>query len=79
MPTYRKNPGTERPYANERDEGGLRYRMNSASLRHIHRDQLESEGSGEYAKLFAKQEACRWQRLQSARGFGAHPPRRTPG
>jgi peptide-methionine (R)-S-oxide reductase len=38
-----------------RDEGGLRYRMNSASLRFIHRDQLESEGYGEYAKLFAKQ------------------------
>jgi SelR domain len=40
-----------------RDEGGLTYRMNSASLRFIHRDQLESEGYGEYAKLFAKQEA----------------------
>jgi peptide-methionine (R)-S-oxide reductase len=37
--------------------GGLRYRMNSASLRFIHRGQLESEGYGEYAKLFAKQEA----------------------
>ena len=52
-----EKPGTERPYANERDEDGLRYRMNSASLRLIHRDQLESEGYGEYAKLFAKQEA----------------------
>jgi peptide-methionine (R)-S-oxide reductase len=31
--------------------------MNSASLRFIHRDQLEDEGYGEYAKLFAKQEA----------------------
>jgi peptide-methionine (R)-S-oxide reductase len=40
-----------------RDKGGLRYRVNSASLRFIHRDQLESEGYGEYAKLFAKQEA----------------------
>jgi peptide-methionine (R)-S-oxide reductase len=38
-----------------RDKGGLRYRMNSASLRFIHHDQLESEGYGEYAKLFAKQ------------------------
>ena len=37
------------------DKGGLRYCMNSASLRFIHRDQLESEGYGEYAKLFAKQ------------------------
>jgi len=40
-----------------RDKGGLRYCMNSASLRFVHRDQLESEGYGEYAKLFAKQEA----------------------
>ena len=40
-----------------RDQGGLRYCMNSASLRFIHRDQLESEGYGEYSKLFAKQEA----------------------
>ena len=32
-----------------RDKGGLRYCMNSASLRFIHRDQLESEGYGEYA------------------------------
>src|SRR5947199_8075244 len=40
-----------------RDRGGLRYCMNSASLRFIHRDQLEDEGYGEYAKLFAKQEA----------------------
>jgi peptide-methionine (R)-S-oxide reductase len=31
--------------------------MNSASLRFIHRDQLESEGYGKYAKLFTKQEA----------------------
>jgi peptide-methionine (R)-S-oxide reductase len=31
--------------------------MNSASLRFIHRNQLESEGYGEYSKLFAKQEA----------------------
>ena len=40
-----------------RHKGGLRYCMNSASLRFIHRDQLESEGYGEYVKLFAKQEA----------------------
>jgi peptide-methionine (R)-S-oxide reductase len=39
------------------DQGGLRYCMNSASLRFIHRDQLESEGYGEYENLFAKQEA----------------------
>jgi hypothetical protein len=39
--------------------GGIARRdfMNSASLRFIHRDQLESEGYGEYSKLFSKQEA----------------------
>src|SRR4051794_21707510 len=39
------------------DRGGLRYCMNSASLRFIHRNQLEREGYGEYSKLFSKQEA----------------------
>ena len=39
------------------DKGGLRYCMNSASLRFIHRDQLESEGYGDYAALFSKQAA----------------------
>ena len=38
-----------------RDKGGLRYCMNSASLRFIHRDQLESEGYGEYLKLFTRE------------------------
>jgi methionine-R-sulfoxide reductase len=33
---------------------GLRYCMNSASLRFIPADRLEAEGYGEYAKLFAK-------------------------
>jgi peptide-methionine (R)-S-oxide reductase len=40
-----------------RDKGGLRYCLNSASLRFIHRDQLESEGYGKYSKLFLKQGA----------------------
>ena len=40
-----------------RDKGGSRSRMNSTSLRFIDRDQLESEGYGGPAKLFAKQEA----------------------
>lgn len=39
-----------------RDKGGLRYCINSASLRFIHRDQLESEGYGKYSTLFSKQE-----------------------
>ena len=33
---------------------GLRYCMNSASLRFIPADKLEAEGYGEYAKLFEK-------------------------
>jgi peptide-methionine (R)-S-oxide reductase len=38
-------------------EGGLRYCINSASLRFIHLDDLESQGYGEYKKLFSDQEA----------------------
>jgi peptide-methionine (R)-S-oxide reductase len=30
------------------DRGGLRYCINSASLRFIHRDDMEAEGYGEY-------------------------------
>ena len=30
------------------DQGGLRYCINSASLRFIHRDEMEAEGYGEY-------------------------------
>ena len=32
--------------------GGLRYCINSASLRFIHRDNLEAEGYGQYLSLF---------------------------
>jgi peptide-methionine (R)-S-oxide reductase len=38
-----------------RDAGGLRYCINSASLRFIPFDELEREGYGEYRKLFAQQ------------------------
>ena len=36
-----------------RDAGGLRYCINSASLRFIHRDDLESAGYGDYVHLFS--------------------------
>ena len=35
-----------------RSEGGLRYCINSAALRFIHRDNLEAEGYGHYLSLF---------------------------
>jgi peptide-methionine (R)-S-oxide reductase len=34
------------------EAGGLRYCINSASLRFIHRDDLEKEGYGDYLKFF---------------------------
>ncbi|MFC3960919.1 peptide-methionine (R)-S-oxide reductase MsrB [Nocardia jiangsuensis] len=40
-----------------RDEGGLRYCINSAALRFVHLDQLEAEGYGQYTALFTKEEA----------------------
>lgn len=35
-----------------RPEGGLRYCINSASLRFIHRDELQAQGYGQYRTLF---------------------------
>jgi len=40
-----------------RDQGGLRYCINSASLRFIPVDQLESEGYGDFRSLFTTKEA----------------------
>jgi peptide-methionine (R)-S-oxide reductase len=40
-----------------KDAGGLRYCINSASLRFIPADELEGEGYGEYVKLFEPKEA----------------------
>jgi len=39
-----------------RDAGGLRYCINSASLRFVPLDELETQGYGEYSKLFARNE-----------------------
>jgi methionine-R-sulfoxide reductase len=39
-----------------RDKGGLRYCINSASLRFIPLEELENEGYGEYRKIFEKKE-----------------------
>ena len=38
------------------DQGGLRYCINSASLRFIPADQLQKEGYGEFLPLFSKKE-----------------------
>ena len=40
-----------------RDQGGMRYCINSASLRFIPVDQLESEGYGDFSSLFTTKEA----------------------
>jgi peptide-methionine (R)-S-oxide reductase len=45
-----------------RAEGGLRYCINSASLRFVHLDDLEAEGYGEYVRLFREGD----QRKESA-------------
>ena len=36
------------------EAGGLRYCINSASLRFIHRDDLEAQGYGQYLHLFTQ-------------------------
>jgi len=38
-----------------RDKGGLRYCINSASLRFIPLEDLDGEGYGEYRKLFERE------------------------
>ena len=40
-----------------RDQGGLRYCINSASLKFIHLDDLDAAGYGDYKTLFVEQEA----------------------
>jgi peptide methionine sulfoxide reductase MsrB len=51
MPAYRKAPEAVARLTPEQfraDRGGLRYCINSASLRFIHRDNMEAEGYGAY-------------------------------
>jgi peptide methionine sulfoxide reductase MsrB len=42
-----------------REAGGLRYCINSASLRFIHLDDLEAEGYGEFKTLFESTKEAR--------------------
>lgn len=39
-----------------RDQGGMRYCVNSAALRFVPVDQLETEGYGDYRSLFTKEQ-----------------------
>jgi peptide-methionine (R)-S-oxide reductase len=47
------------------EAGGLRYCINSASLRFVHRDDLEAEGFGQYLSLFTNAEPVNDSEQQS--------------
>jgi peptide-methionine (R)-S-oxide reductase len=49
------------------EAGGLRYCINSASLRFIHRDDLEAQGYGQYLRLFTKAESEQGQSVSEQR------------
>ncbi len=54
-----------------REAGGLRYCINSASLRFIHLDDLEAEGYGEYKTLFQTPRRRGHERTQRRRSWRA--------
>ena len=63
------------------DRGGLRYCINSASLRFIHRDDMESEGYGEYLdqveEVYRASARCtRWLMLLEDTGLDPQASRR---
>jgi peptide-methionine (R)-S-oxide reductase len=47
------------------EAGGLRYCINSASLRFVHRDDLEAEGFGQYLSLFTNADPVNGSEQQS--------------
>ena len=48
------------------EAGGLRYCINSASLRFIHRDDLEAQGYGQYLRLFTQDVSEQHQSVERA-------------
>jgi peptide-methionine (R)-S-oxide reductase len=56
------------------EAGGQRYCINSASLRFIHRDDLEAQGYGKYLRLFTNADPA----SQTARLDGRHDHTRRP-